>query len=421
MGSEGEGSRTLAAARGRSWGLRRLVRLLVVGVGLALSAYALQSGVSSVDESALPSTHSSVAKDGRGMQTAGSPNPVAQGIPIIDFHVHLSAAAVPRLTALMARYGIERIVNLSGGDPTNNLDEQMRAAASAPGKITVFTTLAYGQATYPDYGLRMARLLEIAHARGARGLKIAKVLGLGLRRADGTLIPVDDPALDPVFEAAGRLGMPITIHTGDPEAFWLPVDEHNPRRDELEAHPAWALYGKEVPSFDQLLHQLETRIARHPGTTFISVHFGNAAERPEWVAQMLRKYPNMYIDTAARIPEMGRHSAAAMRALFLEFQDRILYGSDLGVGPAPTPLFLGSQGASPPTPAERELFFSASRRYFETADEDFPHPTPIQGNWKISGIALPRSVLRKVYHDNAVRLLGLDSRFPESSGSGTSK
>jgi predicted TIM-barrel fold metal-dependent hydrolase len=154
-----------------------------------------------------------------------------------------------------------------------------------------------------------------------------------------------------------------------------------------------------------LLAELEARIARHPRTTFISVHFGNAAERPEYVARLLRQYPNLYIDTAARIPEMGRHDPNAMRAFFIEFQDRILYGSDLGVGPEPAPLFLGSEGKTPPTAKDVERFFDSSRRYFETGDLHFDHPTPIQGDWKVDGIALPRAVLAKVYHDNAARLL----------------
>jgi predicted TIM-barrel fold metal-dependent hydrolase len=342
-------------------------------------------------------------------------------LPLIDVHVHLSAAAVPRLKQLMMQYGIERVVNLSGGHPLAGLDEQLRVAELEPGKIIVFTGLAYEQAQYKDYGQRMASLLRQAHDRGARGLKIAKVLGLNLRDAEGRLIRVDDPGLDPVFQLAGELGMPVAIHSGDPEAFWLPVDAHNPRREELEAHPGWALYGKAVPSFDELLRQLETRIARHPATTFIAVHFGNDAEHPDRVAAMLRKYPNMYIDTAARIPEMGRHPPASMRAFFVEFQDRILYGSDLGIGPEPSPLFLGSQGRHAPSAAERELFFSASRRYFETADETFDHPTPIQGRWQISGIALAPRLLAKLYHDNAARVLGLDSRFTLEPGSGTSK
>jgi predicted TIM-barrel fold metal-dependent hydrolase len=328
-------------------------------------------------------------------------------IPILDMHVHLSPSAVPRLVRLMEHYGIERVANLSGGDPLSGLQEQLDAAAAVPGKIIVFTTLAYEQASYPGYGERMARLLDLAHQRGARGLKIAKVLGLGLRDPQGNLIPVDDPALDPVFARAGELGMPVAIHTGDPEAFWLAVDARNPRRAELEAHPGWALHGKAVPSFDELLRQLEVRIARHPATTFIAVHFGNAAERPRYVAELLRRYPNLFIDTAARIPELGRHPPALLHDFFIEFQDRVLYGSDLGVGPDPAPLFLGSQGSRPPTAEERELFFAASRRYFETADERFAHPTPIQGDWKITGIALPRGVLKKIYHDNAARLFSL--------------
>ncbi len=339
-------------------------------------------------------------------------------VPIIDVHVHVGPDAVSRLEGIMRREGVAHVVNLSGGHPLLGLDEQVLAAARAPGKITVFTTLAYEQARFPAHGRRMAALVRLAHERGARGLKIAKVLGLGLSDASGRLIPVDDPELDPVFETAAELAMPVAIHTGDPEAFWLPIDEKNPRRAELEAHPGWALHGKAVPSFDTLLAQLEARIARHPRTTFIAVHFGNDAEHPERVAAMLRKYPNLYVDTAARIPEMGRHSASSMRDFFIEFQDRIMYGSDLGVGPEGTPLFLGSQGAAPPTQREYELFFSASRRYFETSDVSFEHPTPIQGDWKISGIALPRSVLEKVYHHNAARLLGLDSQFTPDARSG---
>ena len=383
-----------SAERGRSalpiWRSLGALGLLVV---IALLAAALFSADGSAPES---------------MAGAGERAPPGGRLEIIDTHVHLSPNAVPRLLDLMQRHGVSRIVNLSGGTPLAGLDEQLDAARRAPGKIVVFTTLAYEQARFPDYGQRMAELVRAAHARGARGLKIAKVLGLALTTRDGRRIPVDDPALDPVFAAAGELGMPVAIHSGDPEAFWLPIDANNPRKEELDAHPAWALYGRNVPSFAGLLGELEARIARHPGTTFISVHFGNDAEHPDDVARLLRKYPNLYIDTAARIPELGRHSAAAMRAFFIEFQDRILYGSDLGVGPEPTPLFLGSQGRTAPTPAEIERFFDASRRYFETADRQFDHPTPIQGNWKIDGIALPPAVLAKVYHQNAARLLSLE-------------
>ncbi len=338
---------------------------------------------------------------------APSRAPRAGRLPIIDAHVHLSPDGVEHLGKLMRRWGFDHVVNLSGSNPRRGLEEQLAAARKAPGTITTFTTLAYAEVRAPGYGERMAKLLVMAHDAGARGLKIAKVLGLALPGPNGELLPVDDPGLDPVFEKAGELGMPIAIHAGDPKKFWEPIDAKNERYDELAAHPGWAEYGKPVPSFDAILAALERRIARHPKTTFISVHFGNCAEDPERVARQLRKYPNLYIDTAARIPEMGRYPPEKMRAFFVEFQDRILYGSDLGVGPEEEPLFLGSSGADPPTPREEELFFTATHRYFETGDRKFEHPTPIQGRWKIDGIALPRDVLEKVYARNAMRLLGI--------------
>jgi predicted TIM-barrel fold metal-dependent hydrolase len=333
--------------------------------------------------------------------------------PVVDVHVHLSPGGLRRMTRLMNHHGIAHIVNLSGGHPMGPLPQQLADARASEGKITVFASLAYEQAARDGYGERMARLLEIAHSMGARGLKIAKALGLGVIGPTGALLPVDDPGLDPVFEMAGTLGMPVAIHSGDPEAFWLPVDERNERRAELLAHPGWSLHGASVPSFEAILDQLERRVARHPRTTFISVHFGNCAEHPERVARMLRTYPNLYIDTSARIPEIGRHPSEKMRSFFLEFQDRILFGSDLGVGPEPTPLFLGSSGTEPPTPEEEARFFASTWRYFETADRGFPHPTPIQGDWPIDGIALPRDVLEKVYWRNAVRVLGLTMPEPK--------
>lgn len=328
-------------------------------------------------------------------------------VPIVDVHTHVSPDGVPRLTRLMEQHGIVHAVNLSGGQPATGLTQQLAAARASGGRISVFCSMPYGLARQPGYGQFMADDLSESHHMGAKGYKIAKALGLGMVDASGRLVPVDDPELDVVFETAGELGMPVAIHTGDPLKFWEPVSPANERRAELQAHPGWSLYGRPVPTFEQLYAALERRFARHPKTTFISVHFGNLAERPQRVAETLRKYPNVYIDTAARIPEMGRHDPAAMRRFFEEFQDRILFGSDLGVGPEPTPLFLGSSGSTPPTDAEQRLFFSATLRYFQTNDVGFAHPTPIQGDWTISGINLPPAILKKVFFLNAQRLLGL--------------
>jgi hypothetical protein len=102
---------------------------------------------------------------------------------------------------------------------------------------------------------------------------------------------------------------------------------------------------------------------------------------------------------------MGRHDAARMHRFFEKYQDRILFGTDTGVGPTQEDMMYGSNGADPPTMADETRFFRSTWRYFETTDRQFESPTPIQGRWKIDGIGLPESILRKVYFENAARLL----------------
>ena len=322
----------------------------------------------------------------------------------IDMHVHTSPAATPRLVALMDERGIDLSVNLSGGWPGAGLEETLAAAATTNGRVIVFANPPLHRLAIDLTPEALATQLEQAHALGARGVKIFKALGLHYRNADGSLLAVDDPRLDALFEKAGALGMPVSIHTGDPLAFWSAPDEKNERFDELHAHPGWSYFGKDVPAWEELFAAYERRVARHPRTKIIGVHFGNAPESPERVGAMLDKYPNLFVDTAARVPELGR-KAAQVREFFLRHPDRIVFGTDLGVGEAPDDLMLGSTGLTPPTRADIDRFFSSTWRFFEARDQGFEHPTPIQGRWTISGLGLPPEVLKEVYAQNAERLL----------------
>jgi predicted TIM-barrel fold metal-dependent hydrolase len=334
----------------------------------------------------------------------------------IDAHSHISPDGMERALAVMAQYGVDGMVNLSGGTPgppKHSLEKQLEIARASGGRIAVFTNVnfmrALGMAHYgqrADYGNTLAEELQAAKQLGAVGLKIPKGLGLGYPNVAGdAVLPVDDPGLDPLFEMAGQLGMPVSIHTGDPKAFWKPADDKNERWDELQAHPEWSFFGQPVPSWEELFAQFERRVARHPKTTFIGVHFGNDPEDPVRVGQMLDKYPNLHIDTAARVPEIGRHDARKMRAFYEKYQDRILFGTDLGVGASQDEMMYGSNGANPPTLEDEKRYFTSTWRYFETTDKQFESPTPIQGRWKIDGVGLPEEVLRKLYFENAARLL----------------
>jgi predicted TIM-barrel fold metal-dependent hydrolase len=343
--------------------------------------------------------------------TAPTKPPPRKRLPRIDVHTHIGPDGIERALALMDKWGIDGVVNLSGmypGPPRQMLETQLEAAGHAGGRMAVFANVDFVRAVrfHKDYGQYMAAQLEEAKQKGAIGLKIPKGLGLGYPAPDmKSLLPVDDAGLDPLFEKAGALGMPVAIHTGDPKAFWKPADSKNERLDELQAHPDWSFYGQPVPSWEALYKAFERRVARHPRTIFIGVHFGNAPEDPDLVAKMLERHPNLYIDTAARVPEIGRHGAEKMRRFYEKFQDRILFGTDTGIGAAQEDMMYGSNGAEPPTLKDEERFFTATWRYFETRDKQFEHPTPIQGRWKIDGVGLPEGILRKIYFENAARIL----------------
>jgi predicted TIM-barrel fold metal-dependent hydrolase len=375
-------------------------RRLAFPVLLVLGAAALPWGLDGVG---------SAARAGEATGTRSSEK--GRGLPRIDVHMHISPTGIERLLKLMDRWGIDGVVNLSGmypGGPRNLLEMQLAAAKRAQGRIAVFANVDFVRVvrTRPDYGKVLADQLVEAKKAGAVGLKISKGLGLGFPAPDGkSPLAVDDPALDPLFAKAGELGMPIAIHTGDPKAFWKPSTPANERWDELQAHPEWSFHGQPVPSWEALYEAFERRVGRHPKTTFIGVHFGNNPEDPDRVSKMLDRHPNLYIDTAARVPEIGRHNADKMRRFYEKYQDRVLFGTDTGVGEEQEEMMYGSNGANPPTAEDEKRFFKSTWRYLETRDKQFESPTPIQGRWKIDGVGLSDAILRKIYFQNAVRIL----------------
>jgi len=332
---------------------------------------------------------------------------------IIDVHEHISpdAEALARAVKIHDAVGIGLVVNLSGGTVTPRSDvpsafEYTRGLANKlyPGRFLQYMNLDYARWDSPTFAAEAVAQVERGAKLGAAGFKEFKRLGLYLRDGAGRLIRVDDPKLDGVWRRCGELGLPVSIHTADPRAFWQPLDSSNERWDELHDHPRWWFGDPKVyPPREELLAQLDRVIGRHPETTFVSVHFGSNAEDLAWVDAALDRHPNMWVDLAARVPEIGRHDPELVRQLFLKHQDRILFATDLSVDEE---LTLGSGGSGPPpTDADAVEFFQKHWRWMETRDQHFAHMTPIQGRWTISGIGLPATVLRKIYFDNARRLL----------------
>ncbi len=339
---------------------------------------------------------------------------------IIDLHQHVDSTPehLARAVRIMDAAGVGLAVNLSGGYVTHAAGEmsefernQRLANRLYPGRFLLYMNLDYSRWDQPDFTTEAVKQIEEGHRLGAAGFKEFKRLGLFLRDARHKLIKIDDPKLDPVWERCGELGMPISIHVADPRAFWLPLNETNERWKELKDHKDWWFGDTNIyPPRMELLAALNRVIARHPKTTFVCVHFANNAEDLDWVDRMLDRYPNMLADLAARLPELGRHDPDKVRRLFLKHQDRILFGTDFQVF---DDLILGSSGNEPPrTDADAATFFAKEWRWLETRDRNWPHMTPIQGDWTISSIGLPVPVLRKIYFDNARKLLGRSMPLP---------
>lgn len=323
--------------------------------------------------------------------------------PIVDVHVHTEPKRFSLAADVLAANGVTRFINLSGGSSPADLEDSLAAAAPHDDRILNCANLKWSTIGQPDFVERQVRWLAEAAQMGARCLKISKGLGLGVPDFNNpdALLAVDDARLAPIWDAAGRLKLPVFIHTGDPKAFFEPLGPNNERMAELGVHPDWSFHDAQYPRRAALLAARDRVLARHRGTIFVGVHFANNSEDVDYVDRALDAHPNLYVDVAARLPEIGRHDPAKVRALFIKHQRRILFGTDLGLHRG---IMLGSVGKTRPRLPDVFLFYADHFRWFETLDKGMAHPTPIQGDWTIDGIDLPAAVLDRIYAGNALAL-----------------
>ncbi len=239
----------------------------------------------------------------------------------------------------------------------------------------------------PDFVRKIVEKLRGSRGDGTiSGLKFFKDFGLRYRNADGSLIAIDDPRWEPIWAVCGELGLPVIMHTADPGAFFEPVSPSNERFFELNVHPDWSFAAPEFPSRKELHAARNRVIAKHSKTTFIAAHLGNDGEDLAELGGWLEKYPNLVVEFASRINELGRQPYTARR-FFEMFQDRILFGTD---GPWPE--------------ARLRLYW----RFLESWDEYFEYSEkqpPPQGDWRIYGLGLDQDILRKIYYANAARII----------------
>jgi hypothetical protein len=326
--------------------------------------------------------------------------------PVIDAHSHAYAEtpeAIAAWVGLMDRVGVKTSFILSGATGPALRDVSAKYAKAHPGRFLMFAGFDKEGIEAADYGQRLRRGLREDVAAGAAGLGELTDKGLGLVRADerratgasgAGLTPalraggtggapvappvyIDDRRFDPLWDEAGALGVPVFVHIAEPAAFYEPADERN----DLRRSANWSLHGKGTPGYAEMIAKFERVLERHPRTRFVSVHAFNLANDLGALGRLLDRHPNVDVDFAARMWELARQPFSAGR-FFSKYADRILFGTDNDPN---APMYL------------------AHVRQLETQDEWF-WPADAEW-WRGYGMGLPDGVLKKVYSDNADRLL----------------
>jgi predicted TIM-barrel fold metal-dependent hydrolase len=289
---------------------------------------------------------------------------------------------------ILKGYRIKRIANMDGfwGDELDRMLEKTHPYNDD--FVITFGGVDISMLDDPGFDSMVEKTLKQSVRKGIKGIKIWKNASLEMKDSRGRKIPIDDDRLRIIWETAAKLGLVVLIHIADPIGFFKPIDGNNERYDELNERPEWSFHGDEYFGFWELMEMQENLLENNPDTTFIVAHGGSCSENLKYVGKCLDRYPNMYIDIAERISEFGRQPYTS-RKVFNKYQDRILFGTDFN---------------------PQNIDYEANFRFLETFDEYFDYsckPKPPHGNWKIYGIGLDDEVLKKVYHENAEKVLNL--------------
>jgi uncharacterized protein len=310
--------------------------------------------------------------------------------PVIDFHGHprdmiTSGQGLSQLALSLDNLNVRAMVaadNLSG-DQVKRAVAAIRASPRMRDRVRVLAGIDFQNVGAPGWAARVVEQLEADIAAGAVGIgEISKSLGLTIRKAEGSRLRIDAPELDPVWRAAARLGVPVFIHTADPQEFFRPVvDYTNERWLELSLFPGRRHPPDRFPSFEQLMTERDNLFRRHPRTTFVAAHMGWHANDLGRLGKLLDAYPNVYAEVGAVLYDIGRQPRVA-RDFFVKYQNRILFGKDSF------------------QPEEYRYYW----RVFETRDDYFDYYRDYHASWKLYGIDLPDSVLKKIYYQNALKI-----------------
>ena len=310
--------------------------------------------------------------------------------PAFDMHSHDSPGSdIEKLIKLMDETGIEKqmILSYSTGP---RFDSIVARYAPYKDRFEVWCGFDYSTLNQSDWPKQAVAELERCYKKGARGVGELGDKGLGefySKPVPGWGLHIDDPRMKPLLQKCAELKMPISVHVAEDEWMYLPADSTN---DGLMNAAKWKvdMSKKGIIDHDQLIQTLENAVRDNPKTIFIACHLANCCADLSKLARLLDKYSNLYADLAARFAEFSpvpRYTRAFME----KYQDRLVFGSDTD----------GSQLAY-----EKDLY-QVSFRILETEDEHFYKFNLFTYHWPLYGLALSDEALKKIYRENARKIL----------------
>jgi uncharacterized protein len=314
--------------------------------------------------------------------------------PFIDVHNHQWVMPVQNLSKIIAEMdslNMGVMVNLSGFRGKYLEWSLDNVKDHYPNRFVVFLNINFEKLDDEGWPNETLKMMEEAVKQGVRGLKVYKGLGLTDKDNNGKRIAIDDPRLDPIWAKCGELGIPVLIHSGEPNSFWKPKDKYNERWLELKQEPDRYRDPKVIPPFEQIMNEQHNVFRKHPETKFIDAHLGWYGNDLEQLGKLFDELPNVYTELGAVLAELGRQPKTA-RAFMIKYQDRVMMGKDT---------------------YKKEEYYTYFR-VLETDDEYFNYYRKRHAHWKMYGLALPDSVLKKVYYQNALKVIpGIDKSLFE--------
>jgi hypothetical protein len=312
----------------------------------------------------------------------------------IDSHVH-AFQSDPGFTAMISELHLHvldiTVADTQGiyGDLEKELARAKSFVQSSDGHASLCVTFDPFKFQEKDFSGRTVKRLQEEFAAGAVAVKIWKNIGMELKRPDGSYVMPDDPVFATIYRSIATENKTLIAHMAEPTSSWKPLDPDNPDYEYYKENPEWHMYlHPDHPRKETILAARDHLLAENPKLRVVGAHLGSMETDVDEIAKRFDRYPNFAVDMAARMEYLMIQPRDKVRNFLIKYQDRVLYATDLE--------FLNGQSAGEAEKDWRETY--ARDWKFLATDQMLPY----RGR-QIQGLKLPETVLRHLFHDNAVQ------------------